>query len=129
KSAGGDMPVFDTLKLVDLSVPNAGPHDIRTNDPYDAAFFAHLGHITALESLNIISTKFSDEWIESIAGLTNLKALRFTNNGKLSDAGLERLAGLKNMESFSFVGTGMKGHAFAKFEGWTHLTRCSFRGS
>src|SRR5207302_366933 len=36
---------------------------------------------------------------------------------------------LKNMEAFSFVGTGMKGHAFAKFDGWTRLTKCSFRGS
>lgn len=129
KIAGGDMPVFDTLKLIDLAVPNAGPHDKRTNDPYDAAFFEHVGHITALESLNIISTKFGDDWMAAIAGLTNLKTLRFTNNGKLSDSGLEKLAGLKNMEAFSFVGTGMKGHAFAKFEGWTRLVKCSFRGS
>ena len=110
-------------------MPNAGPHDVRTSDPYDAAFFAHLGHITTLESLNIISTKFNDDWMDSIAGLTNLKALRFTNNGKLTDAGLEKLAPMKNMETFGFVGTAMLGHAFAKFEGWTHLTKCSFRGS
>jgi hypothetical protein len=129
KIAGGDLPVFDTLKLIDLAVPNAAPHDKRTNDPYDAAFFAHVGHITALESLNIISTKFSDDWMPSIAGLTNLKTLRFTNNGKLSDIGLEKLAGLKQMEVFSYVGTSMTGRVFAKFEGWTHLTKCSFRGS
>lgn len=129
KLAGGEMPVFDTLKLVDLAVPNAGPHDARTSDPYDVEFFAHVGRITALEFLNIIATKFSDDWMASIAQLTNLKTLRFTNNGKLSDVGLEQLVGLKNVETFSFVGTGIKGHAFAKFEDWTHLRKCSFRGS
>src|SRR5579862_9929796 len=98
-----------SLKLVDLAVPGAGPHDHRAEDPYDAAFFEHLGHITTLESLNIISTKFNDDWMPHIAGLTNLKTLRFTNNGKLTDAGMEQLAGLKNLESFSFVGTAITG--------------------
>ncbi|MBI3880841.1 MAG: hypothetical protein HY301_12385 [Verrucomicrobia bacterium] len=117
-----------SLKLVDLAVPNTGPHDKRTTDPYDTAFFEHLGHLTSLESLNIISTKADDNWIAPIGKLKNLRILRFTNNGKLTDAGLEKLAALTNLEQFSFVGTGMKGHAFAKFEGWTRLTRCSFRG-
>lgn len=129
KAAGGDVALFDTLKLVDLAIPNAGPHDHRKVDPYDAAFFEHLGHITALESLNIIATKLNDDWITPIGKLTNLKTLRFTNNGKLTDAGLEKLAGLKQLETFSFVGTGMQGHAYAKFAGWTRLTRCSHRGS
>ena len=78
---------------------------------------------------NIIATKANDEWIVSFANLTNVKSLRFTNNGKLTDAGLEHLAGLKQLETFSYVGTGMQGHAFAKFEGWTNLKSCSFRGS
>jgi hypothetical protein len=129
KAAGGDIALFDTLKLVDLSMPNAGPHDQRKDDPYDAAFFEHLGHITGLESLNIIATKASDDWIAPLASLTHLRTLRFTNNGKLTDAGLEHLAGLRQLESFSFVGTGMQGHAFAKFEGWTNLKSSSFRGS
>lgn len=129
KAAGGDLLIFDTLKLVDLAMPNAGPHDHRQVDPYDAAFFEHLGYLGSLESLNIIATKLGDDWIDPIARLTNLKSLRFTNNGKLTDAGLEKLAGLKNLEAFSFVGTGMKGQVFAKFEGWTKLARCSFRGS
>lgn len=128
-AAGGDLAVFDTLKLVDLAVPNTGPHDRRTVDPYDEAFFEHVGHLSAIESLNIISTKFSDAWMPALAKLTTLKTLRFTNNGKLTDAGLEKLAGLKNMEAFSFVGTAMTGRAFAKFDGWTHLAKCSFRGS
>lgn len=129
KVAGGELSVFDSLKVVDLAIPNAGPHDHRKVDPYDAAFFEHVGQLSQLESLNIIATKLGDDGIAPIGKLTNLKSLRFVNNGKLSDTGLEQLAGLKNLEAFSFVGTGMKGHAFAKFNGWTRLTRCSFRGS
>ena len=94
KAVGGEIALFDTLKLVDLAMPNAGPHDPRKVDPYDAAFFEHLGQIKSLESLNIIATKLSDEWIAPLGQLTNLKSLRFTNNGKLTDAGLEQLAGL-----------------------------------
>lgn len=118
-----------SLKLVDLAVPGAGPHDHRTDDPYDAAFFEHLGHITTLESLNVISTQFNDAWMPHIAKLTNLKTLRFTNNGKLTDAGMEQLAGLKNLENFSFVGTQITGMAYAKFDGFTKLVKVSHRGS
>jgi hypothetical protein len=118
-----------SLKLVDLAVPNTGPHDHRKDDPYDAAFFEHLGHISTLESLNVISTKFNDAWMPHIAKLTNLKTLRFTNNGPLTDAGMEQLAGLKNLESFSFVGTKITGKAYAKFDGFTKLIKVSHRGS
>jgi hypothetical protein len=118
-----------SLKLVDLAVPGAGPHDHRKEDPYDAAFFEHLGNISTLESLNVISTKFNDAWMPNIAKLTRLKTLRFTNNGKLTDAGMEQLAGLISLESFNFVGTAITGNAYAKFEGFTQLTRVSHRGS
>lgn len=118
-----------SLKLVDLAVPNSGPHDHRKEDPYDAAFFEHLGHIDTLESLNVISTKFNDEWMPHIAKLTRLKSLRFTNNGRLTDAGMAQLAGLKELENFSFVGTAITGKAYARFEGFTKLTRVSHRGS
>src|SRR5689334_25030791 len=80
-----------SLKLVDLAIPNAGPHDHRKDDPYDAAFFEHLGHIATLESLNIIATKMNDAWIAPIGRLTKLKSLKFTNNGRLTDAGMEQL--------------------------------------
>jgi hypothetical protein len=129
QAAGGPLPVFDSLVLVDLAIPNAGPHDARKNDPYDAPFFEHLSHVKTLESLNIIATKFSDEWMPHISGLSNLRILRFTNNGKLTDKGLEQLAGLRQLETFSFVGTGMQGRAYAKFDGFTKLTRVSHRGS
>jgi hypothetical protein len=118
-----------SLKLIDLQVPNAGPHDQRKDDPYDAAFFEHVGYITTLESLNIISTKFNDDWMPNLAKLTNLKTLRFTNNGKLTDAGMEQLAGLKNLEAFSFVGTQITGKAYAKFEDFRKLIKVSHRGS
>lgn len=118
-----------SLKLVDLAVPGAGPHDHRRTDPYDAAFFEHLGHVTTLESLHVISTKFNDAWMPHVAKLTGLKTLRFTNNGRLTDAGMLRLAGLKNLEQFSFVGTAITGRAYAEFDGFTKLVRVSHRGS
>jgi hypothetical protein len=37
------------VKLIDLNVPGAGPHDHRKDDPYDAAFFEHVGHLSTLE--------------------------------------------------------------------------------
>ncbi len=118
-----------SLKLVDLAVPGAGPHDHRKDDPYDAAFFEHLSHITTLESLNVISTKANDEWIKPLGKLTKLKTLRFTNNGKLTDAGMETFVGLTNLETFSFVGTQITGRAYAKCTGWSKVTRVSHRGS
>ncbi len=117
------------VKLIDLAVPGAGPHDQRKDDPYDAAFFEHVGHLSTLESLNIISTKFNDDWMPSLARLTNLRILRFTNNGKLSDAGMAQLAGLNRLENFSFVGTQMTGKAYARFEGFSKLAKVSHRGS
>jgi hypothetical protein len=132
ESAKGTIGKTDdgqSLKLVDLSVPNAGPHDQRNADPYDAAFFEHLGHITALESLHVISTKANDEWIKPLGKLTNLKSLRFTNNGKLTDTGMETFAGLTKLETFSFVGTGITGKAYAKCGDWTKVSRVSHRGS
>lgn len=129
QATGGLLPVFDSLILVDLAIPNAGPHDARKTDPYDAAFFEHLSHVSTLESLNIIATKFNDDWIPHVSGLSKLRTLRFTNNGKLTDKGLEQLSGLKQLETFSFVGTAMQGHAYAKFDGFTKLTKVSHRGS
>lgn len=119
-----------SLKLVDLAVPQTGPHDQRKDDPYDAAFFEHLGHITTLESLNVISTKANDEWIAPLGRLTNLKTLRFTNNGRLTDAGMAQLAGvMKGLEGFAFVGTAMTGRAYAQFDVLTKLVRVTHRGS
>jgi len=42
---------------------------------------------------------------------------------------MAQLAGLTKLENFSFVGTQMTGKAYARFEGFTKLTRVSHRGS
>ena len=119
-----------SLKLVDLAMPSAGPHDQRKDDPYDAAFFEHLGHINTLESLNVIATKLNDEWMPYIAKLTNLKTLRCTNNGRLTDAGMVQLAGaMQGLESFGFVGTAITGRAYAQFAVLTKLVKVTHRGS
>lgn len=118
-----------SLTLVDLSVPGAGPHERREVDPFDAAFFAHLGRIDSLESLTIIGTKCNDDWMLHLAGLTKLKSLKLINNGQLTDAGMEHLAGLKNLEQFVFAGTRMTGIAYDRFDGFTKLVRVSHRGS
>lgn len=101
KAAKGNVEKTEdgqSLKLVDLAVPGAGPHDHRKDDPYDAVFFEHLGHIATLESLNVISTKFNDEWMPHIAKLTRLKTLRFTNNAQFTDAGAPNLAKLTKLK-------------------------------
>ncbi len=118
-----------SLKLVDLNMPNAVAHAKRSVDPFDAAFFEHLGHVTTLETLKVIATKLGDEGLAQIGKLKNLKTLSLVNNGKLSDTGLGQLAGLTQLESFACMGTGIKGHTYAKFEGWTKLTRLNHRGS
>jgi hypothetical protein len=118
-----------SLTLVDLSVPGAGPHERREVDPFDAAFFAHLGRMDSLESLTIIGTKCNDDWMLHLAGLTKLKSLKLINNGLLTDAGMEHLARLKNLEQFAFVGTRMTGIAYDRFDGFTKLIRVSHRGS
>lgn len=118
-----------SLKLVDLNMPNTVAHAKRTVDPYDAAFFEHLGHITTLETLKVIATELNDERLAHVGKLTNLKTLSLVNNGKFGDSGLARLVGLTQLESFACMGTGIQGHVYAKFEGWTKLTRLNHRGS
>ena len=39
-----------SLKLVDLRWPEYVAHAHRQHDPFDEAFYEHLGHITTLES-------------------------------------------------------------------------------
>ncbi len=129
KAFGGEIALFDTLTLVDLRVPNQGPHAHRDTNPYDAVFFEHLGHIETLETLDIVATKLNDDCIAPLGKLTNLKLLKITNNGKLTDAGMAQLAGLTKLEKFNFVGTAMTGLAYAQFNGWTQLKICSHRGS
>lgn len=166
RAAGGELAIFDTLTLVSTSIANGKAHAYRDSkdDPYDAAFFEHLGHIPALESLKIVATKIEDGWLPPLLQLKNLKSLSMEGTarglkgnpalgdpslarlraleqfpgltslelayfGQATDAGLEQLAGLKNLESFTFRGSPIKGHGFAKFEGWTKLKRINFHSN
>lgn len=158
KAAGGDIALFDTLTLVSTSILGGKAHVYRKadEDPYDAAFVEHLGHIPALEYVTIVATKIEDSWLPPLLKLTNLKSLSIEGHGRLGDdslaqlqqlvkfpgltslelvgfkateAGLERLAGLKNLERFAFIGFPIPGHCLAKFEGWTKLKSLNFHSN
>lgn len=129
QALGADAAVFDTLKVVNLGSSALGIKGKRETDPFDHAFYEHLGQIPDIESLTILHTTAQNADLVPVANLVNLKNLNITNQSKLNDEGLAHLAGLKNLERFSFVGTSMTGQPFKDFEGWTKLTRCSFRGS
>lgn len=129
QALGGESALFETLKTVNLSSSALGIKGKRESDPFDRAFYEHLGHLTDLEALTILNTTAQNEDLIHVAKLTNLKNLNITNQSKLNDEGLAHLAGLKQLERFSFVGTSMTGQPFKDFTGWTKLTRCSFRGS
>lgn len=166
KVAGGEIAIFDTLTLVSTSITNGKAHAYRDakDDPYDATFMEHLGHIQNLESLKIVATKIEDSWLPPLLKLKNLKSfsmegtarglkgnpalgdpslerlraleqcpgltsLELAYFGQATDAGLEHLAGLKNLENFTFRGSPIKGHGFAKFQGWTKLKRINFHSN
>lgn len=166
KAAGCELALFDTLTMVSTSIVNGKAHAYRgsNNDPYDAAFIEHLGHIPALESAKIVATKIEDGWLPPLLKLKNLKSLSMEGTarglpgnpalgdpslvrfrgltafpqltslelayfGQATDTGLEELAGLRNLESFTFRGSPVKGHGFAKFEGWTKLKRINFHSN
>jgi hypothetical protein len=159
KAAGGDLPIFDTLTEVRTSIKGGGAHDHRKKDedPYNAAFIEHLGNITSLETLYLEATNIEDSWVAPVLHLKKLKKLTLIGFGRLgdaslvqlqnlstacpdlahldivafaqaTDAGLELLAGLKNLETFAFR-TRVKGHGFAKFEGWTRLRSINFHSN
>ena len=157
-AAGGEIAIFDTLTLVSTSILGGKAHVYRKldEDPYDAAFVEHLGHIPALEYVTIVATKIEDSWLPPLLKLTNLKSLSIEGHGKLGDdslaqlqqltklpgltalelvgfkateVGLEQLAGLKNLERFAFIGFPIPGHSLAKFEGWTKLKSLNFHSN
>ncbi|TVS16160.1 MAG: G protein-coupled receptor LGR4 [Planctomycetaceae bacterium] len=158
-AAGGDIPIFDTLTLVNTKVLGGGAHDHRkkNEDPYNAAFIEHLGQISSLETLYLEATNIEDSWVAPVLHLKKLKKLTIIGFGRLgdasliqlqnlttacpdlahlelvafgkaTDAGLEKLAGLKKLETFAFR-TPVKGHGFAKFEGWTRLRSINFHSN
>ncbi len=159
KAAGGDIAIFDTLSLVSTNILGGKAHDHRKekDDPYNAAFIEHLGHIPSLESVKLEGSGIQDSWVAPLLKLKKLKSLSVSGFGNLGDASLaqfqqltecpeltnlelayfgkatdsgwEKLAGLKNLESFTPRGAGYPGHFFAKFEGWTKLKRINFHSN
>jgi hypothetical protein len=126
-SAGS--PTFVSLKSVDLGSAALNVKQKRETDPFDAAFYEHLGEIPELESLVILHTNCENAWLKPLGKLKNLKTLNIVNQGKLTDEGLAHLAGLNGLTRFAYIGTQLKGHPFKDFKGWDKLTSSSFRGS
>jgi 6-phosphogluconolactonase (cycloisomerase 2 family) len=158
-AAGGELALFDTLTQVDTRIAGGKAHDHRkeNEDPYNAAFIEHLGHISTLESVKLEASGIQDSWVTPLLKLKNLKNLSVSGFGRLGDASLtqlqqlaecpnlthlelayfgaateagwERLAGLKNLEFFSPRGARFAGHFFAKFKGWTKLKSINFHSN
>lgn len=159
KAAGGDIRIFDTLTQIDTCIASGKAHDHRkqNEDPYDAAFIEHLGHILSLEAVKLEASGIQDSWVAPLLKLKNLKTLSVIGFGRLgdaslvefqrltecpdlthlelayfgaaTDAGWEQLAGLKNLEFFSPRGARFPGHCFAKFKGWTQLKNINFHSN
>ena len=159
KAAGGDIRLFDTLTQIDTRIAGGKAHDRRkgNEDPYNAAFIEHLGHIPSLETVRLEASGIQDSWVAPLLQLRNLKTLGVSGFGRLgdaslaqfqrlidcpalthlelayfgaaTDAGWEQLAGLKNLEVFSPRGAGFPGHCFAKFKGWTKLKNINFHSN
>jgi len=159
KAAGGDIAIFDTLTQVGTNILGGKAHDHRkeNEDPYNAAFIEHLGHIPSLENVKLEASGIQDSWVAPLLKLKNLKSLSVSGFGRLgdaslaqfqqltecpnlthlelayfgkaTDAGWEKLAGLKNLESFTPRGAGYPGHFFAKFKGWTKLKNINFHSN
>lgn len=159
KAAGGELAIFDTLTQVSTNILGGKAHDHRKekDDPYNAAFIEHLGHIASLESVKLEAAGIQDAWVAPLLKLKKLKSLSVSGFGRLgdaslaqfqqlnecrdltnlelayfgkaTDAGWEQLAGLKNLEAFTPRGAGYPGHFFAKYDGWTKLKRINFHSN
>jgi hypothetical protein len=156
---GGDVAIFDTLTQVATNIMGGKAHDHRKekDDPYNAAFIEHLGHIPSLEVVRLEASGIQDDWVVPILNLKKLKSLSISGFGRLgdaslahlqrltecselvnlelayfgkaTDAGWEKLSALKNLETFTPRGAGYPGHFFAKYEGWNKLKRINFHSN
>jgi hypothetical protein len=142
KAAGGDIAIFDTLTLVSTSIVNGKAHAYRgtADDPYDAAFIEHLGHIPALESVKIVATKIEDAWLPPLLKLRNLKSLSIEGTARglpgapaLGDPSLARLQALTQCPSLTSLELAYFGQAtdagLEQLAGLTNLESFTFRGS
>ncbi len=158
-AVGGNIAIFDTLTQISTNILGGKAHDHRKekDDPYNAAFIEHLGHIPSLESVKLEASGIQDDWVAPLLKLKKLKSLSLSGFGNLGDASLaqlqqlsecpdltnlelayfgkatdsgwEKLAGLKNLESFTPRGAGYPGHFFARFDNWTKLKRINFHSN
>ena len=142
KSAGGDIAIFDTLTLVSTSLQNGKAHAYRgtNDDPYDAAFIEHLGHIPALESVKIVATKIEDSWLPPLLKLKNLKSLSMEGTARglpgkpaLGDPSLARLKALTQCPMLTSLELAYFGQAtdagLEQLAGLKNLESFTFRGS
>ncbi len=142
KAAGADITIFDTLTLVSTSIQNGKAHVYRgtTEDPYDAAFIEHLGHIPSLESVKIVATKIEDSWLPPLLKLKNLKSLSMEGtarglpgNPALGDPSLARLKALTQCPMLTSLELAYFGQAtdagLEQLAGLKNLESFTFRGS
>lgn len=142
KAAGGEIAIFDTLTLVSTSIMNGKAHAYRDakDDPYDAAFIEHLGHISSLESVKIVATKIEDSWLQPLMNLKNLKSLSIEGtarglkgNPALGNPSLARLQALEQCSGLSSLELAYFGQAtdagLEKLAGLKNLESFTFRGS
>jgi hypothetical protein len=142
KAAGGDIALFDTLTLVSTSIQSGKAHVYRgaNDDPYNAAFIEHLGHIPALESVKIVATKIEDSWLPPLLKLKNLKSLSMEGtarglpgNPALGDPSLARLQALTQCPSLTSLELAYFGKAtdagLEQLAGLKNLESFTFRGS
>ena len=129
QALGRDSEIFDTLTLVNLASSTLNIKAKRETDPFDQAFYEHLGNITELQSLQILHTTAQNDWLAPLANLHALTNISIVNQSKLNDLGLAHLAGLKQLVRLAYVGTSTTGRPFTNFHGWTQLKSSSFRGS
>jgi len=142
KAAGGDIMIFDTLTLVSTSIQNGKAHVYRgtNDDPYDAGFIEHLGHIPFLESVKIVATKIEDSWLPPLLKLKNLKSLSLEGtarglpgNPALGDSSLGRLKALAQCHMLTSLELAYFGQAtdagLEQLAGLKNLESFTFRGS
>jgi hypothetical protein len=133
-------------------------HRKEKEDPYNAEFIEHIGQIASLETVYLEARNIEDSWVKPLLNLKNLQSLTIIGFarlgddclahlqhlktaspnlttlelayfGKATDKGLELLAGFHNLEKFTFRGSPVRGHGFAKFEGWTKLKNINFHSN
>lgn len=129
QALGGDVALFDTVTTVNLASSTLGIKAKRETDPFDQAFYEHLGSIPDVALLSILHTTAENAWLAPVANLKGLTNLSIVNQSKLNDTGAAHLAGLTQLERFAYVGTSLTGKPFKDFKGWTKLKSSSFRGS